>query len=655
MQRGAVVIGISQYRQKSGITDLRFADNDALKFGEQLEQCNFEKVSILSTKKDFLRPTYNTILDEIENFKFHLEEDSLFAFFFAGHGLHIKQGEQDKSFLLPADAHENRPKTWLSLSELREHLQSLPAKNIIVFLDCCRNQPQSSRAIEDNLLTEDFSRDIKLLGKGEKIDSEPEATIVMNSCSAGERAFEWPEKSHGVFTYYLLEGIDHRLSAQKSLTVEYLCEYAQKKTRKWAEKKQKKQTPYFQKFKGAEKIYLTRQKHKSINKKGSKKNEGDNSCELTVKVKGKGEIKPSPGVHKIDLGEKVKLEAIPAVGWAFDSWETKENSFNSSHLSITIEENTEVHANFIKKISGWKRSFHSKKVNDLKLGENDCLYSAGEDGAVKKISLAGDTIWKFSLAAGDKSGSNPAGENNHSAPCNAIAEAKGEVYCGSWQGTVIKVSQDGKKIASLKINAGPIWSMVIDKKEAELLIGCSQNQVKKIPLNSFSKKDMMGITLSGDNFAVNDLALMKGGNDIIIAGGDGSIKRVQGNKVKWKFTDYNGSVNALALNKNGLIFSGDGDLSTRKNTVKRITPEGKEAGVFDQFDDAITDICVSVDNNVAFCASWDGSIRGISGGGKELWQFRDFPGVATSLLCVQGDYLCYGNTKGDIGLLELNS
>ena len=37
--------------------------------------------------------------------------------------------------------------------------------------------------------------------------AQPSVTDTRYACSIGERAYEWAEKKHGVFSYYLMEGL----------------------------------------------------------------------------------------------------------------------------------------------------------------------------------------------------------------------------------------------------------------------------------------------------------------------------------------------------------------------------------------------------------------------------------------------------------------
>ena len=63
----------------------------------------------------------------------------------------------------------------------------------------------SGRGEEDNLLTNDFSRGFKIQRRGDN-SGTPSVSATLYAWSIGERAYEWADKGHGVFSYYLLEG-----------------------------------------------------------------------------------------------------------------------------------------------------------------------------------------------------------------------------------------------------------------------------------------------------------------------------------------------------------------------------------------------------------------------------------------------------------------
>ena len=74
---------------------------------------------------------------------------------------------------------------------------------------------------------------------------KPNVNATLYACSIGERAYEWPQRGHGVFSYYLLEGLKGgAANNQGEVTVNSLAEYTQSKVVEWTKDyRDRKQTP----------------------------------------------------------------------------------------------------------------------------------------------------------------------------------------------------------------------------------------------------------------------------------------------------------------------------------------------------------------------------------------------------------------------------
>ena len=60
-------------------------------------------------------------------------------------------------------------------------------------------------------------------------------TATLYACRLGQRAYEWEEKEHGVFSYYLLEGLNGKAAAPNGeVTINSLATYTQKHVNRWA-------------------------------------------------------------------------------------------------------------------------------------------------------------------------------------------------------------------------------------------------------------------------------------------------------------------------------------------------------------------------------------------------------------------------------------
>lgn len=197
--RWAVVVGVEQYKSAE-IAPARFADRDARGLAKTLQDVGgfpAQNVKLLADgETGELEPTRANILYWLIWLRDHAKADDTAVFFFAGHGYDIG-GEQ---YLLPIEA-DNRHQTLLDdtclrLTRVREELDRIQSGRTVVFIDACSVDPRSDRAGGDNLMTSAF--DQALSGR---------ARAVYYACDVGHRAYPRADKEHGVFTYYLLEGL----------------------------------------------------------------------------------------------------------------------------------------------------------------------------------------------------------------------------------------------------------------------------------------------------------------------------------------------------------------------------------------------------------------------------------------------------------------
>jgi ATP-dependent DNA helicase len=134
-----------------------------------------------------------TELDALET----SSEDDFVIITFSGHGT-------DDHRLVPVDADvRDLASTCISLQEFAERLDRIPAKRLLVILDCCFSggfggarvfAPTVARSV-----TEDRSSvDALVRGSGR---------VVITASGAGEPALETVEFGHGLLTYYLVSGL----------------------------------------------------------------------------------------------------------------------------------------------------------------------------------------------------------------------------------------------------------------------------------------------------------------------------------------------------------------------------------------------------------------------------------------------------------------
>ncbi len=134
-------------------------------------------------------------------------------FYYAGHGVPDENGSTS---LLPVDGSAKDYMTGYSLKLLYSKLGSLAAKNVCVFLDACFSGKQRN----DDMLV--AARGIRKAKEEKPLGN----MIVFSASKEDETAHSYPEKGHGLFTYYLIKKIKE---TKGNVTLGELADYIEEK------------------------------------------------------------------------------------------------------------------------------------------------------------------------------------------------------------------------------------------------------------------------------------------------------------------------------------------------------------------------------------------------------------------------------------------
>ncbi|MBK6392600.1 MAG: caspase family protein [Saprospiraceae bacterium] len=115
------------------MSPLATAVNDARKIAQVLGEKHQFKV--YPPVLDPTRSTLHTLLHE--TMPGLVGSDDRVVFYFAGHGIASDGDDGPAGYLAPADADPAELKTFIAMTELREALNSLPCRHLLIILDCC--------------------------------------------------------------------------------------------------------------------------------------------------------------------------------------------------------------------------------------------------------------------------------------------------------------------------------------------------------------------------------------------------------------------------------------------------------------------------------------------------------------------------------------
>ena len=175
------------------VDDVNFAAHDGEVFKEyciktlgiperQIRYCANASYGVISGGVDWLKYALN-------NF-----EGSKAIVYYCGHG--IPDEKTGDAYIIPVDGKGTNTTTCYSLNTLYTTLANTKASNITYFMDACFTGANK----EGSMLV--AARGVAREAKKEVLEGK---SVVFSASSGDETAMTYPEKGHGLFTYFLLK------------------------------------------------------------------------------------------------------------------------------------------------------------------------------------------------------------------------------------------------------------------------------------------------------------------------------------------------------------------------------------------------------------------------------------------------------------------
>ena len=187
----AVIVANEKYQS---VTEVDYAENDGNMFREY---CH--KTLGVPEKNIHFVPNATLVnmwaqVDWLESIAKAYDGDASLIFYYAGHGI-PDEGTRD-AYLLPVDGSGSNVKTGYKLSELYSSLSKFPTRQTVVLLDACFSGAERTG-------------DMLVAARGVALKSKKEVPkgnlIVFSAASEDETAYQYTDKGHGLFTYFLLK------------------------------------------------------------------------------------------------------------------------------------------------------------------------------------------------------------------------------------------------------------------------------------------------------------------------------------------------------------------------------------------------------------------------------------------------------------------
>ena len=224
----AAVIGISQYKT---VSSLQYADQDALSFYDYLlNQLGVPKdnIFLLTNQQATLVNVRRTLGTELKR---KASPRDTVLIYFAGHGApetDATSPDNDglEKYLIVYDADpDDLYTTGLPMREVEVIFERLAAERVVFIADTCFSGATTGRTFSTGgrraVVSEAFLTRL----------SHVKGRVVLAASRANEVSAERPDMQHGVFTYYLLEGLRGKadLDGDNMITIDELYNYVSQK------------------------------------------------------------------------------------------------------------------------------------------------------------------------------------------------------------------------------------------------------------------------------------------------------------------------------------------------------------------------------------------------------------------------------------------
>lgn len=195
----AVVIGNDAYSSNhkafKADQDIPFATNDAHTFAMYCHHTLGVPKSQIKLRYDANSQELNAFLKAVEQFN-QEQDSSRVIFYYAGHAL--TDPEDSNAYLLPVGAKPGEVEKAFSLNTLLERLSGERVQRTTILLDAAlsgagRKAPLTSGSGDQGV------------SKPYELSKANHNQVIFTASSGKQQAYAYPEKEHGLFTYYLLK------------------------------------------------------------------------------------------------------------------------------------------------------------------------------------------------------------------------------------------------------------------------------------------------------------------------------------------------------------------------------------------------------------------------------------------------------------------
>ncbi|MEH2213230.1 nSTAND1 domain-containing NTPase [Nostoc sp.] len=230
-----MLVGVNQY-QDDGLPSLSYSTVDCQGLAEALVDASAQFTQTeVTIHHDFAPqpPSLENIRASLRQITTAAQPIDTILFYFSGHG--ILEANTQQAFLCLADTEKfHLQNTALALQELLLLLGNSGAQNQLVWLDACHSGGMTLRGTTIEPLLNATPKLVEVL---QLCAAKSKGFYALLSCDTNQQSWEFPELGHGVFTYYLMKGLQGEAAdSQGLISVDNLYRYVYHQTLQYIDK-----------------------------------------------------------------------------------------------------------------------------------------------------------------------------------------------------------------------------------------------------------------------------------------------------------------------------------------------------------------------------------------------------------------------------------
>jgi uncharacterized caspase-like protein len=206
-----LLVGINHYQDEQ-FPDLDYSAMDCQELGDALTIATqeFPRRQVI-VHHDFASqlPTLEAVSTSLNQLTAAARSHDTILFYFSGHGV-IEQTTQQAVLCLSDTQNDALLDTGLRMQTLLQQLEACAARYQLLWLDACHSGSlilRGAKGVDEPTAIGSFEPTAQLVKVLRSRAAQSRGFYALLSCDERQRSWEFPELAHGVFTYYLIQGL----------------------------------------------------------------------------------------------------------------------------------------------------------------------------------------------------------------------------------------------------------------------------------------------------------------------------------------------------------------------------------------------------------------------------------------------------------------